>query len=502
MTVASMDGAEALRSEFTQVRTYINLLAGALLVYIIVRPIITIVTSPLRGMNIPGPKWAKYTGLPYSLRDLAGYRHREEYELHKKYGPVVQVGPDELSFMTNNAIRDIYAGPTACPISYVYNRFGNTGQMFLQREPRHREMKKRFTHLFSKQTLLELEPSLQELSGKLFDNVNAHKGEPIDLLYYDRMLNLDLAGELFFGKRFGGLNGDPGAKKFSHMVDFAFLHYMIRETMSPVLALLKATRSFLPLTLKDLYAKKAIASYIERNGRDSGKRDILTKMLVGDRVTGGKPVDDQVIQNECTGFTFAATDTTSNAMTYLMYEFSRHPEWQEKVRAELREADVDGKGYPMQLLRDLPLLNGCIHEVLRLHPPVMSGLPRVTPPEGATIDGLYVPGNVYLSVGPFTSQRNPEVFKNPDTFDPTRWGGSEYGTRDMQDAILVWGKGARACLGQQMATNNIRIMVARIISKLQVRVENEQTHDDMEHTDHFALVAKGMKCMLVFDDAP
>jgi cytochrome P450 len=117
-------------------------------------------------------------------------------------------------------------------------------------------------------------------------------------------------------------------------------------------------------------------------------------MLKGDPKTDAGPLSDKAIEVEVTGLTFAAVDTTSNAMTYLLYELSINPEWQERVRKELLDAKVIEREFAHSAVKDLPILTACIDEVLRLHPPATSGLPRITPPEGLTIDGLFVPGNV------------------------------------------------------------------------------------------------------------
>jgi hypothetical protein len=67
---------------------------------------IVIHNSPLRRLNLPGPRLSKYSGLRINVQDVAGYRHREMYESHLKYGPVVQLGPEELSFVGLFQLRD------------------------------------------------------------------------------------------------------------------------------------------------------------------------------------------------------------------------------------------------------------------------------------------------------------------------------------------------------------------------------------------------------------
>jgi cytochrome P450 len=131
-----------------------------------------------------------------------------------------------------------------------------------------------------------------------------------------------------------------------------------------------------------------LATYVKENGReDVGRRNLLTKLLASD-------LPDPEIEVEIFGMTFAAVDTTSTVMTYLMYELSCHTEWQDRLRSELLAAKLDDMDYKVSELLKLPILSAVIDETLRLHPPAIAGIPRITPPEGATIDGLFVPGNV------------------------------------------------------------------------------------------------------------
>jgi cytochrome P450 len=66
--------------------------------------------------------------------------------------------------------------------------------------------------------------------------------------------------------------------------------------------------------------------------------------------------------------------------------------------------------------------------------------------------------------------------------------------------MLVWGKGTRICLGQHMATMEIKIVLARMMDRFKVDMV-PQTHDEMEMTDHFTLIPKGHRCTLVFSNA-
>lgn len=99
-----------------------------------------------------------------------------------------------------------------------------------------------------------------------------------------------------------------------------------------------------------------------------------------------------------------SSETTAATLVYVLYELCRSPIHIEKLRKE-----IDATGTLAELnhdrVKDMKHLNGVINEALRLHPVVPSGVYRDTPPEGMTIAGRYIPGNVVVLVPQYTLGR-------------------------------------------------------------------------------------------------
>lgn len=96
------------------------------------------ISSPVpRG--IPGPWLAKFTTKWITFVDTSGYRSATLDKLHKRYGPVVQVAPNELSFSTIDAIKPIYGIGTTCIKSPAYDTFGRQGLFQMKDPEQHRQ---------------------------------------------------------------------------------------------------------------------------------------------------------------------------------------------------------------------------------------------------------------------------------------------------------------------------------------------------------------------------
>ena len=78
----------------------------SLVVKIVVTAIYNVYFHPLS--KFPGPKSAAATPLPFVRRLINGHWVEWTATLHEKYGEVVRIHPDELSFISPSAWQDIY----------------------------------------------------------------------------------------------------------------------------------------------------------------------------------------------------------------------------------------------------------------------------------------------------------------------------------------------------------------------------------------------------------
>jgi hypothetical protein len=109
----------------------------------------------------------------------------------------------------------------------------------------------------------------------------------------------------------------------------------------------------------------------------------------------------------------AGADTNAITMSNICYLLCRNPEYQAKLYPELSSLPcVEGIINDRDLINN-PCLTGIINEALRLHPPVPSGLQRVTPAEGAIIAGRFIPGHMNVTTPTYALHRGNALFQTP-----------------------------------------------------------------------------------------
>lgn len=152
----------------------------------------------------------------------------------------------------------------------------------------------------------------------------------------------------------------------------------------------------------------------------------------------------------------AGQETSGIALTYASWHLSRRTDVQDALRAELLALPKAATGLipDSRALDALPLLHAVVTETLRLHAPIPGPEPRRTPPDGCSIAGYRIPGDVRVAALGYALHRDEDVFPEPEAWLPARWmGGDEAKRREMQRRFWAFGSGGRMCLGSNFAMN-------------------------------------------------
>lgn len=89
----------------------------------------------------------------------------------------------------------------------------------------------------------------------------------------------------------------------------------------------------------------------------------------------------------------------------MFFELSQNPKALQALQKEVDDLYASTDNIDAMTLSKLRYMDAVINETLRLHPPVPSGLQRMTPPEGLQIDQTFIPGNTILQIPSFTMYR-------------------------------------------------------------------------------------------------
>jgi len=182
---------------------------------------------------------------------------------------------------------------------------------------------------------------------------------------------------------------------------------------------------------------------------------VMSKMIKY-HVSQGGDWSDAELAAEASDHTIAGADTTAETLTMLLWQISRpgFQHIQDKLREELKSIQFNTDGIPpLRPIDKLPYLNAVINEGLRYYPAIPMSEPRVLedPSKEVSIYGYKIPTGTICSMQPYTENRIPEVFTDPDKFDPDRWmipkESDEY--RAMNRMMWTFSSGGRMCIGLQ-----------------------------------------------------
>lgn len=463
--------------------TSIPRIVGALIALVvgrfIARAIYRVYFHPLS--KFPGPKLHAATRIPSIIAILKGTRHEMYENLHQKYGPIVRVNHDELSFTHPDAWKDAYghgtkgtrgSPPFKDPVRYGSNPH-KAPSLINAPDEDHTRQRKIFTAAFSDRALKQQEPLFLKYINLLVDRLrdNVHENKKVDLVRMYNFTTFDVMGDLTFGESLHMLDGseyDPWVSTiFANIKNASYLSLLRFYPYLWYLFVRYVPRSINQKEVEhSSYSSTRVTKRLEK-GRDTEGVDLWDLVL---KQKEGKGLSRPEMDSNASIFMLAGTETTATLLSGLTYLLLRNPACMQKLNEEIRSSFSSDEDMTMERLAALPYLAACIKEAFRLYPPVPLSLPRRVPQDGTTIAGNFIPPDTIVGIpqlAMYTSERN---FKRASEFLPQRWLGDTEFDGDAKHCVQPFSVGSRDCLGKNMAYHEMRLIAAKVFYNFDIEL--------------------------------
>jgi len=202
----------------------------------------------------------------------------------------------------------------------------------------------------------------------------------------------------------------------------------------------------------------------------AGKNDSRPSLL--SMLANSKSMSDDMIRDEVLTFLVAGHETTTNALSFLLYLLSKYPDVQQAVKEEIENNSMDD--HPSyESLQRLTYTKAVINEALRLFPPAWI-ISRESI-EDDVILGHVVPKKSIINIPTFLVQRHDAFWESPNDFKPERFVGDQ---NRHKFSFLPFGGGPRFCIGMQFAYTEMLIFLVKLFRYSDFKVLNQQVDLD------------------------
>jgi retinoid hydroxylase len=215
-------------------------------------------------------------------------------------------------------------------------------------------------------------------------------------------------------------------------------------------------------------ARRNIVDYIRQviqeraaQGDLEQSTDVLSLLLNTVDEDGHKFTEMQVI-NQAIGLLFAGSDTTSSLMSWLLFELGNCPEWRQRLRDELQQV-MGHEAISMSHLRQLSNMTNVIKEGERLYPPAFA-ISRMAISD-IEYGGYLIPAGWFIFIFPMITHRLPEIYQDPDAFDPDRFASPREEDKKYPYSLIGFGGGIHSCIGVELAQMEMKIILSTLLQK-------------------------------------
>ncbi|KAH9932278.1 cytochrome P450 [Fomitopsis serialis] len=431
--------------------------------------------SPFHPLyKYPGPLLGKLSKLTLVYVASTGKQHHYFLRMHRKYGSIVRVGPNELSIVDAELLPNIM-GPDGMPKGPLWKgrQIGgkkgsaNThpkGTLINARDKGvHAENRRVWNRAFTSSAVKRYEPTVIRLASQLVDELkkrcsaDAQQENAVDLSQWLSFFSFDFMGDFVFGGPFELLTeGDKNG--LVHTVESGLYPTALIQHI-PWCVGAVVNLPFVAKQMKGL-GMFAYTQTLRRLQAGSVHDDLFYHLADEAGLEKQRPTVPYLISNMVTAI-IAGSDTTAVALTAAFCLLASHPTCYARLQVEIDEAFPPHESEPTDTAKmaQLPYLNAIINETLRLHPPGATSLQRA-PTEGS--GGHMLGRQIFISEG--TAVYSP----------PYRWIEKDHNPNIIlnTDAFMPFSTGPANCVGRPLALIEMRMVLVYVLRAFDLRLKD------------------------------
>jgi cytochrome P450 len=279
---------------------------------------------------------------------------------------------------------------------------------------------------------------------------------PVDVYPHLIKMTFAMVARSLFGARLK----DEDIDLVSHTI-CTVQEFIVRQTLQPYLnpwfAVSGELRRHEDMRTR---ADAVLLEYIRKRRHESPGHDLL-QTLIDARYSDGEGMSDELVLSESMQLLVAGHETSSNALSWLLYLLSTRPDCLTRVREEfdsvLGEAPLSHADVPK-----IEFTRQVIHEGLRLYPPFWM-IDRVAVADDR-VGSVVIPRGSMIIVYVYGAHHAPRYWHNPENFDPERFTKEEMKLHT-PFTFLPFGGGPRVCIGSHYAMLQILVILSDLIRR-------------------------------------
>ncbi|KAI3329673.1 cytochrome P450 [Ustulina deusta] len=487
--------------QFAKERSRSDIIYGILAVFLVYQvglAVYRLYLSPLA--KIPGPKLAAVSYLYESYYEivLGGQYFKRVAQMHKQYGPIVRVTPNEVHWNDPEFIDVVYPAigrKTDKPVWFAQRTGTPFSIVSTPAHDLHRRRRNALNGFFSVASIRRLEPIMKKYMARMISHMEeaGRTGEILQMHHIFKACASDVITEYAFGECYGFMQQPDFGKAFFESTDVFFylthvfglvpwvVHY-VQNMPTWMIRLLVPHLSELR-DRQDWWLNKV------REVRNSPNPERVKSTIFEGILNSSLPPEEKTdsrLASEAQLVIFAGEGTTAHTLTCCLYQLLANPDEVRQLKAELAVAVPDPNNIELSQVDSLPYLYAVIQEAVRLHPGVMARQVRISPEvpivytDKETGRSYTVPPKTVTSMSPLDTHLHPDAF-GPDAYAyrPQRWIDNP----KLGKYFMGFARGARNCVGMTLARREMSIILATIFTKWDVYDGSEGQGPSLELYD-------------------